>query len=363
VDASSDHTNLVWIHDWDNAGTIRRLEKAQSLGKRAVVVLTPQFFGPNFSPLSDAQQNANWDAFSKQLRPYKGSIAAFYPADEPYLHVANIGGVDAMSTYLASVNRKIKKQFPGIPIAVIFSWLEIQKGYTPPAGFNWLGVDCYGSFDQCNGWSIPAYYEWLKKRMSSNQKLFLVPDANFPRDEFNGSSEAGVIERANQYLNYAQKETRVVAVIPFIWQSFCDRPDPKAPYDFFSPNASACFRGLNLMPSAKKRYQAIGKSIVSAASSCRSLSFRSGKSSATTLKPGQKFTVSCDYGAVVDAILPGIKEGKLSCAGTSYAGTAAQFSCSSPSAAGSYTLTCNLVAGTNDHVCAQSNTVTQVTVQ
>lgn len=88
----------------------------------------------------------------------------------------------------------------------------------PPA--DWISMDCYTPYASCFGRdSVETMYGSLKPWLQSHQRFVLLPRA------FSGSflgwnpTHAELATMAGQYLAFAQRETRVEAVMPFIWRS------------------------------------------------------------------------------------------------------------------------------------------------
>lgn len=276
------HSNLVWIDDADESKVAQKLAKAQSLGYKAVVVVNSQFFDSYRTPIAVSIQRQRWNYLVQTIKPYMSTVAAFYPSDEPFLRVAekhlgtledsikemnpqdqqvnrNQGNLSPASVYqyLVNVRNIIGETFPTIPVAIVFSYLEVKVGYLPPQNFDWIGVNCYGPFENCNGMSIPAYYERLKS-MHPKARLILVPDANVKVQAYNATTERSLINSSVQYMTYAMNEPRTVAVVPFIYQSFCETLGP-VPYDIFHSGNRGCYRGLEAMPTVADIFSRYGR--------------------------------------------------------------------------------------------------------
>jgi hypothetical protein len=215
---TSDHANLTWIV----VGNVpKKLEEAQDLGMKAMVDIQWVFMDANYHLRPDMA--TSWKNFAKTILPYRDTIAAFYPMDEPYGNGENKGVSDAeIKNNIEAIASITKSTFPEIPVAVIFSPKEVKASKAIPVGFDWIGFDCYGKFNDCyKGHSVTYYYNNLKSRISGSQRLMLVPwayKAGYPSNgDINDRNNA-----AAQYWNLAISEPLVVAVVPFLYQTYTD---------------------------------------------------------------------------------------------------------------------------------------------
>jgi|GEM_PF-896980 len=216
--AISDHANLTWIV----VGNVpKKLAEAQDLGMKAMLDIQWVFMDANYHLRPDMM--TSWKNFVKTILPYRDTIAAFYPMDEPYGNGENKGVSDAeIKSNIEAIASITKSTFPEIPVAVIFSPKEVKASKAIPVGFDWIGFDCYGKFNECyKDHSVTYYYNNLKSRISGSQRLMLVPwgyKAGYPSaGDINDRNNA-----AGQYWNLAISEPLVVAVVPFLYQTYTD---------------------------------------------------------------------------------------------------------------------------------------------
>jgi hypothetical protein len=249
------HSNLTFIHDaaWFNPGSggvdasrdLSRLQTAASHGVKAVLVLRGLFFDATSQLLPNYQ--ANWNTYAAAVAPQKAHIAAFYPIDEPVLTAQ-------MRNALATVNAAISAKFPDIPIAVTFNHAQVTPSMVIPAGFDWLGFDCYGDWDNCAGHSIPWYLSTLKSKLTTGQKLFLLPDvaipsAKPPEPAPSLQKQLTIVNRFDRYYALALNEPRVIGLVPFLWQRL---PRPAPQWDWW---------GADSMPVIREKIVQIGRCI------------------------------------------------------------------------------------------------------
>lgn len=96
------------------------------------------------------------------------------------------------------------------------------------------------------------------------------------------------------------------------------------------------------------------------AQTCKSLTFKGGSISPTTVSTGGSYTMSCDYGAVVDCVT--ITPPSGSCVWTGFEGTAAKFSCIAGTSTGTFTGCCKTFS-TPTNCCPYQNSAGSLTVQ
>lgn len=254
------HTNLsfVSVSGWkmpgpggvDASDDVARLQNAARYGVKAVLVIPGIFFQDKSYRLLPNYQ-ANWNAYAAAVAPYKASIAAFYPLDEPFSKLDSVPK-NQMVNALTKVNAAISATFPQIPIAVTFNHAEVTSSLVIPAGYDWVGFDCYGPWDNCAGHPIPWYLSTLKSKLTTGQKLFLLPDVAIPapKDQLPSLQEQFTLaNRIDRYYALALKEPRVIGLFPFLWQRLLGQPNE---WDW---------AGAREMPLIKAKIQAIGRCI------------------------------------------------------------------------------------------------------
>jgi hypothetical protein len=259
--AIAPHSNVTWASKsgWisasteptNPAGDIARLESAKANDTKAILSIPGVFLDKNLRLRPDYA--ANWRQYSAAIAPYVQHVAAFYPLDEPYMVGEKYGITLAeMQKALETINASIESTFPGVPIAVIFNGAEITSTLVIPKGYDWIGFDCYGSFDDCKGHPIPWYVSTLKSRMTAGQRLFLVPDGSIPTPKDTLPSlqqQLDLVTRIDRYYDLARRDSRVIGMFPFLWQRLVG---PAGQWDW---------AGTSEMPIVKEKYQSIGRCI------------------------------------------------------------------------------------------------------
>jgi hypothetical protein len=229
---SGDHTaevvangsNLTWIATGSLSTLIAKLQSAQSAGAKAVVILNPWLFQHNGSGfVASPDWQAQWADVASTIKSagYADTVAAFYPLDEPYLNAAP-GTQAAMRDALTSMAAAIRAEFPTTPVGTILSYVELQIGYGPSyvSMFDWVGFDCYGPWENCNGSTMYALIATLRSWLSPSQRMIAVPEAF----RWNGPADLNVenilIDRMNQWHKEILADGKYVAIAPFLWPSF-----------------------------------------------------------------------------------------------------------------------------------------------
>lgn len=131
-------------------------------------------------------------------------IVAFYPIDEP-------DGTVASSKDISTVNatiRKVASEFPAlsnVKLAVIYAG---SARLTNISEYDWVGFDHYS---EKSGIFANGEYGALLAAMKPEQRIILVPGGSFGQD-------------VTPFFNKAETDSRVIALIPFLW---IDTPDMK----------------------------------------------------------------------------------------------------------------------------------------
>ncbi len=244
------HANVAWIRGVDIASKVRQ---AQSLGMKSVIEMSDRFYTENM----DLKPNyaAEWATLANQLLPYASSIVAFYPLDEPYLYSYR-GNVSysSMKSQLEQFGALIKRSFPNSALALTFTTNELSSYASMngliPKNYDWFGFDCYGAWDNCRGHSIPWYLQKVKASLGPNQRTFLIGDANiavYGGGAPSADEQAALLSRAQNYVQLAESDPSVVAMFPFIWQSFDER--------------GSHFWGARELPRVKAFYEQAGRTL------------------------------------------------------------------------------------------------------
>ncbi len=207
----------------------KKLSHVKTLGKKAVVQIQNVFVDLERTALHDHYEG-NWHQTLPVLQKYQDVIIALYLWDEPFW-AAKSNNVSPTSVYdsLVLQNRLVKQTLPGIPTAIVEGYPVIDESLRIPPGIDWVGMDCYEDFQSCgNGLhgekrSIPEYYEILKSKMTTHQKLIAIPtgiaQGNYASDQVPLNTKLHVVEIADDFFEWASTQDRVVGLFTFIYHS------------------------------------------------------------------------------------------------------------------------------------------------
>ncbi len=156
-------------------------------------------------------------------------VVAEYTFDEPYYN-GKAQGVSAatVKAHLETINAFLATELPGAKRLLVESYSAIGTDYQPPAGYAFIGLNCYGSFTRCGpeGVSIPSYIARLKARATGGEKIALIPDAFVFQTEKNADPNyrKRVTNTAQEYIDYADAQAASIgAFIPFLF-NMSDEP-------------------------------------------------------------------------------------------------------------------------------------------
>lgn len=221
ITATSDHSNLAHVVVEDPQ-LQNKLQQAAYHDMKVIVDVSSLFFNDK-TLLANYQER--WGQFNNLIGYQLSSVAAFYLADE-----SNRRGFSRVS--LKAVVDTIKISHPDIPIASIFSGTE--GNFNNVDLFDWVGVDCYdhGSGacymfdDEAADYHevVQAKYSKFRSRVDiSRQRIILIPQAGIDVRKVSDSAvNIRLPAQAEKYLKIAKTDPLVIAVIPFIWQTFND---------------------------------------------------------------------------------------------------------------------------------------------
>ncbi len=207
-----------------------KISIAEELGFSVAVELTPVFFDFDVNTLKyDLRKFKNnyqseWAGVSAVIKKHS-KTNWFYPFDEPYWAAKTAGiSYSTMKSYLDQMNSLIKTDFPMGKIVFIEAFIIMNENFQIPQQADYVGMDCYGNFDNCYGESIPSYYNKLASKMTDKQKFIIIPDAfDFKGGDENGSWQNNVINQSKKYLAYSRQNPRVEAIIFFLYSSPLDK--------------------------------------------------------------------------------------------------------------------------------------------
>ena len=228
MDQVKDQVNVAWVRGKDN---LQKFKHARELHLNVALEISELFFdSTTFNLLPDYKKR--WHDYAEAIRPHIRSVAVIYPLDEPYLQAKHVRmPKKRMLRELEIVGKLIKSDFPHTPIAMIFTWEAIAHAHPTdpllseliPQSYNWIGFDCYRSWDDCYGHSIPWYLDEIKKVIRPEQRTIIFPDSYVPHkwdEEATEDEQREVIERNKKFFELAISDSSVIGVFSFLYQTY-----------------------------------------------------------------------------------------------------------------------------------------------
>lgn len=247
--------NTTMIASSSTAFIDQKLASVRGQGGQAIVSMAAHMFEWMFDangncsgqrlrlkPASTLKQNL--DAVAVAVNKYPGTVASFYPYDEPYtvgLRCAGLtdpvtGGMPsdptkkalaeaeltAIKGQLEQARTELNNRFPGVPVSSVATRDPIDLGRPPSffAMFDWIGFDCYEPWGVCGDTLIADFRKLLSR---PDQRLIAVPWAF--RWLPTASSQATLAEQGELITNLGQwhqqllKDGRYVTALPFLWNT------------------------------------------------------------------------------------------------------------------------------------------------
>lgn len=226
----SAYSNLLFVSNtWKTTSIpellekdIRHLNLYESLGMKGILEVTGVFFDlGNWTLRSDWE--SRWEKYWLGISPHLSKIGAFYPLDEPDIHVSP----QDYARMVKAIKTSLKATSFKIPLAMVVTSsgvLKIKNGnLTVPPEIDWLGFDeydCWGK--ECfGGLSIAEKLDILiGKIRPRGGKVILVLDGRKRGTQAPTIQEQEIkIQRARNFYNLAKSRPEVVGMFVFLWSS------------------------------------------------------------------------------------------------------------------------------------------------
>lgn len=222
--ATSNHANMTMVAGGDIQA---KMKEAKTLKMKVVLDCQSAFFDEKYQLRPDYKER--WKAFAATLKENQDNILAFYPLDEPYGKGEEHGITPKkMKEQLELIGQEIKSTFPTKAVATIFTSSSVMdENFQIPKSFDWVGFDCYQKWNSCEGHSIPEYFEKLEKAMHPHQKIMAIGSAMTREENRWWMFRRHMGEIAEAYYTLAYNNPKVIAMMPFIYQTFDEGGDPK----------------------------------------------------------------------------------------------------------------------------------------
>jgi len=194
--------------------------------KIGVVIIVQELFYDKNGKLK-SNYIKSWKKLNRILRPFKSLIKGFYLFDEPFWSVESnkkSGNKDfvseaEMSQNLTTVGNLLHQSLPAIPLVYVEAYPMITDKLKIPDVFDWIGMDCYTGFDNCEGRSIPAYYQILGALQPGKKWVVLPPAIIFKKSEEIKTEDRIKLKNIyTQFINWVAKEPNIITSLSFMYR-------------------------------------------------------------------------------------------------------------------------------------------------
>ena len=243
-----DFSNVAWIEnygpDYDKgkkdkadakvnaSSAVELVRLAREKGMKSHLVLHYIFFDRTDRLIPDWKER--FASYAEGLKVVSGDISSFSVIDEPFL--AQHRKPAELKKDIETVNRAIKSEFPGIPIAVIFAFRTLAdiNNLIIPDGYDWVAFDGYPlahsqSYDNMEGYSLPWFYNVLRDRLKPGQRTFVVPELHQMGSHADPKGfNPQLINNYNRLLEIAQGDPLCVGVFNYTYPTYNHPSNEKA---------------------------------------------------------------------------------------------------------------------------------------
>lgn len=212
LEETKDHINLVWIAAWDRHPQswvdcmFERIIQASIAGKKSVIMMTNDTYVDR-KLNSKALEELDDLLYKLSGTNYLKDVVAIYPTDEP-------DGSEITSDEIAKTNssiRNIMGKYPALKNTALAVFYTGSEKYPGIQYYDWVGYDEYHKGEKALG----AKYNRMVSKLRMDQRTMIIPGGC---DKWR--------QDPRPFVDFAQANPRVVAVVPFIW---IDQADPSNP--------------------------------------------------------------------------------------------------------------------------------------
>lgn len=190
-----------------------------------IIVVQELFFDINGHLKSDYA--SSWKKIRRILKPFHKKIKGFYLMDEPYWNVeVNIRKgnkeyvtAEEMTHNLTTVGNLLHSTMPSVPLIFIEAYTMINENMIIPDVFDWVGMDCYTGFDNCEGKSIPEYYRIIRN-VQPGKKLVVMPSGIILKkaEDIQLEDKLKLKNIHTQFMNWVATQPDVILSLSFIYR-------------------------------------------------------------------------------------------------------------------------------------------------
>src|ERR1051326_646612 len=249
------------------AKEVALIQRAHQLTMKVVIAYLPHYLRQPYAK-TDKNDLASWNRWLDAVKPFTSDIAAFYPYDEPYWRGLNERsgnriqhldeghkrqGMTEVAEQLRDANDRIKNNFPNTPIIYVEAYPLISEDLQIPRGYDWVGFDCYESFEDCHGKSIESYVDTIRTKLGPGQSLVVVPQGFVhirSGDRVSDEQRHQLHELLDKYLSLVRNHPRTIAVLAWSYKDFPQKDGRE-------------YRGISALDAGTRAiFQSFGKSVL-----------------------------------------------------------------------------------------------------
>ncbi len=196
------HTNLFWENQYQGIDVaiqnISIANKPTVLDVSAQVMTRFADHGKNYRFNPDALQNLRGLFSLLRDRGVIDHVVAIVPIDEPNTNVETEHDLQQAIDAIRQASAEYH-EIAHVKLAIIYA--AKPAPFPLLDQFDWVGVDDYDSKSEI---FVNGTYDELKKSTRPGQKTILLPGGGFGQDP-------------TPFVNFAHRNSEVVAVVPFVW--------------------------------------------------------------------------------------------------------------------------------------------------
>ena len=174
-----------------------------------------------------ANYASDWSRILDIAESFRQSIKAIFLYDEPFWNVVSnqqkgrLTFVSAGEMYdnLSTAGRLVHQTLPDTPLIFVEGYKVVNADLRIPDVFDWIGMDCYTGFENCEGKSIPEYYQTLKQLRPGKKLIAFPPGIIFKKPEDILEADRLMLKDIDlKFMNWVASEPDIIASMSFIYR-------------------------------------------------------------------------------------------------------------------------------------------------
>jgi len=236
------HVNLNIYDDMNDLDELA--EMCKTLKVQLLVSTIDQFFNTAYpQTLWPPEVRAwTWPALMAKIDRVRGHntedfdiIAGLYISDEPFWNGANYWEVYYVSYF-------VKTYYPQYPTMITEAYPMLEdprySNFSVPTNIDWVGFDKYMASNQNFDTVIPWYLARLKAKLTSSQKIWLVPQSMSGPDGDLGMPvvpDATLCAWQYKYYDLARSDSQIAGMLCFMYPYVFNQPQTLAADQLIGP--------------------------------------------------------------------------------------------------------------------------------